>query len=958
MSNLYSQNEKPNKKNSGNPTGSLSYSFGNNVQNVVDNSLNQHVQNFNQHSHQNKSLLGRKQYNKVHHNSPFGMTQDVINNSHNNPLATHHSNCNNSSHPHNSVRNNYQSFHPNNIQSHMSKKTTTGDKKKDCQDSSAHTCTLRKNLSMHCSWMDAHDPPFCPLHKVGHKIKQSYQHSTGSERSLGRRRSERSESNNSSRISGTGTENSSRKDQRRAKRKREVSKSKKKRRLQKQKADGRENAGSQRGMNSIRRRMREVPGGFLSYVAIPYENKSIKHNPGQPMTFPNIVPRFHQVDSSRRAFQDGTEQIVIHIPQNVCVNPAKIKDNGDNIEMGYDENSMGGVSSEKNVPYYSNGIVQKPKINARSSNEFILPERHFQSRHVNEKIYEISDGTNGGNMARNRTNLNEDTEINNLFNSRNSEQIHSNGVYSNQVQAGQIHAGQAHASQYQVGGMNQIQQAHMYSNQIISEQVNSNQIGSHQMAQQNSGDHIFQHQIESYPSISNFPLAQVSPNQNQIKDAPSTCTTKLQLTPLQFVRNQVSPDVYSQNPSGSRNDSNQDQNQHILEEVNSNFHSNSNSTNLPTNQFKPSNQPVQNSRLEIHDTTNSSDSNNIKCVDSENSKNSNSKSSSGNQINEGQSSLRKEVIKDTNLPGNTQSSHAGVTLYDMFKDEWALHDETTKTKMVAMAKTYSRTTTDIRRLDEKEAYKNLGSLVAMLPSAEDEDTATHTQATLLFLAAQRITSVNALRAKRHAEITSLREKIKDLNSDLRAQIHNRDNEESSPSGSGSSETADSNDNSQTGTNGPKIQTKSLARIFNQPKTENAKANIGEFLESRMRKNWRYYYFGRLFLRPILGSYWTVTNFKNQNTQLSTLKQWRRMSFKRTEMHQHAQKELIAVVNENEFIAFQDLTTENEAEENAVKENLEDHKMKIESKAPTKKKRINELEIFTRTCDIVADFFDK
>ena len=260
--------------------------------------------------------------------------------------------------------------------------------------------------------------------------------------------------------------------------------------------------------------------------------------------------------------------------------------------------------------------------------------------------------------------------------------------------------------------------------------------------------------------------------------------------------------------------------------------------------------------------------------------------------------------------------------------------------------------------------------MAMLPSAEDEDTATQTQATLLFLAAQRITSVNALRAKRHAEITLLREKIKDLNSDLRAQIHNRDNDQSSPSGSGSSETAtDSNDNSQNGPTVSKIQIKSLARIFNQPKTEAAKVDIGEFLESRMRKNWRYYYFGRLFLRPILGSFWTITNFKNQNTQSSSLKQWRRMSFKRTEMHQHAQKELIAIVNENEFIAFQDLMTESEAEENAIKE-LEDRTktefgnsakdvvVKVEKKAPTKKKRINELEIFTRSCDIVADFFDK
>merc|ERR1712127_234865 len=122
--------------------------------------------------------------------------------------------------------------------------------------------------------------------------------------------------------------------------------------------------------------MREVPGGFLSYVAIPFENKRYKKAPGQPMTFPNIVPRFHQVDSSRRAFQDGTEQIMIHIPENVCVNPVKIKDNGDNME--YDENSMGAVSSEKNVPYYSNGVIQKPKINARSTNEFILPEQFFQ----------------------------------------------------------------------------------------------------------------------------------------------------------------------------------------------------------------------------------------------------------------------------------------------------------------------------------------------------------------------------------------------------------------------------------------------------------------------------------------------------------------------------------------------------------------------------------------------------
>lgn len=282
-------------------------------------------------------------------------------------------------------------------------------------------------------------------------------------------------------------------------------------------------------MNSIRRRMREVPGGFLSYVAIPYENKRFKHTPGQPMTFPNIVPRFHQVDSSRRAFQDGTEQIVIHIPENVCVNPAKIKDHGHNME--YDENNSKGGSSDKNTPYYSNGIIQKPKINARSTNEFILPERHFQSRHVNEKVYEINEGsmvrTGGGNT-------NEDTEINNLFDRRNSDRMHADHIYSNQIQAGQVHASQIHANQVQAGQIDQIYQQPMYSNQLISDSMNTNHMGSNQMVtnqvtQQMAGNHMFQNQINTYPTISTqMDLAQVSPNQNQIMDAPSTCTTKLQ----------------------------------------------------------------------------------------------------------------------------------------------------------------------------------------------------------------------------------------------------------------------------------------------------------------------------------------------------------------------------------------------------------------------------------------------
>ena len=105
---------------------------------------------------------------------------------------------------------------------------------------------------------------------------------------------------------------------------------------------------------------------------------------------------------------------------------------------------------------------------------------------------------------------------------------------------------------------------------------------------------------------------------------------------------------------------------------------------------------------------------------------------------------------------------------------------------------HSRTTTGIRRLDEKDAYKRLGSLVAMLPS--DEDSPTHTQASLLFLAAERINYVNKLRQNRHSEITTLREKIKELNSDLRTHVLNGSTDQSS-SGSGSSETAtDSNDN--------------------------------------------------------------------------------------------------------------------------------------------------------------------
>ena len=225
--------------------------------------------------------------------------------------------------------------------------------------------------------------------------------------------------------------------------------------------------------------------------------------------------------------------------------------------------------------------------------------------------------------------------------------------------------------------------------------------------------------------------------------------------------------------------------------------------------------------------------------------------------------------------------------------------------------------------------------------------------------------MNSLRAQRHNEILILREKIKQLNTELRAQI--TDNSQSSPSGSGSSETAtDSNDNSQNGRE-LKLQIKNVSRIFSQPKLENVKLNIGAFFEKSMRENWRFYYFGRLFLRPILGTYWTVANFKNNNTQMNSLKQWRRVSFKRAEMHQYVQKELLLLVKENEFIDFKDLVIEDNAQQGKIEEIVENGNSinnnnnnggVNKAQKYLKKSQVNELEIFTRTCDIVADIFNK
>lgn len=139
MSNQFSLNNNKLNKNAGKPSG-MGYTFGMNengsgwIENGVDSSLNHHIRSFNQHAHHNKSVMARKQYSKVHHNSALGKMKDGLNNSHNNPLATQYSNCDNASHPRNSNQNsNYQSFHPNNIQSHTSKMTTKAnsvDKKK------------------------------------------------------------------------------------------------------------------------------------------------------------------------------------------------------------------------------------------------------------------------------------------------------------------------------------------------------------------------------------------------------------------------------------------------------------------------------------------------------------------------------------------------------------------------------------------------------------------------------------------------------------------------------------------------------------------------------------------------------------------------------------------------------------------------------------------------------------
>merc|ERR1711976_552868 len=50
--------------------------------------------------------------------------------------------------------------------------------------------------------------------------------------------------------------------------------------------------------------------------------------------------------------------------------------------------------------------------------------------------------------------------------------------------------------------------------------------------------------------------------------------------------------------------------------------------------------------------------------------------------------------------------------------------------------------------------------------------------------------------------------------------------------------------------------------------------------------------------------------KNDSSTVQSLKQWRRSTFKRPELHQYVQKELITIVSENDRIDLADLVDTN------------------------------------------------
>jgi hypothetical protein len=156
---------------------------------------------------------------------------------------------------------------------------------------------------------------------------------------------------------------------------------------------------------------------------------------------------------------------------------------------------------------------------------------------------------------------------------------------------------------------------------------------------------------------------------------------------------------------------------------------------------------------------------------------------------------------------------------------------------------------------------------------------------LLINASQEITAINDERRGRHSEILEMRIKIAKMKEEIN-EIQCK-----LPSSNGGGKGVLNLKVDGESSEGSGID-KTPNEVFQNMNLAKMKGKITDAFGEKVRGNWRYYYFSKLLMKPLLAQYWTTANFNNRQTWTTSIDDWRKSRMQGDILHEQLQHELI------------------------------------------------------------------
>ena len=232
--------------------------------------------------------------------------------------------------------------------------------------------------------------------------------------------------------------------------------------------------------------------------------------------------------------------------------------------------------------------------------------------------------------------------------------------------------------------------------------------------------------------------------------------------------------------------------------------------------------------------------------------------------------IKQEVSRNMNdkeLHPSSSTLHSSLPIgakstqsfFEMFKDQFTVSNPDSRKATLSMAKSYMDAAS--RRNDQKHAFdrleqvlseicSNRPSIFGSFGSQQDRPLGGGklSKSALLINASQEIAAINEARRSRHSEIIDMKAKIKKMKEEI-AEIQCQ-----LPSSSGNAKNV-----------GLKLEVESSIsnqtniEVFHNSNLDKTRHSIINSFAGQVHNNWRYYYFSKLVMKPLLAPYSDLQN---------------------------------------------------------------------------------------------------